>query len=377
MKFSDIPGQLQVKDQLRTLADCGRIPHAILLSGREGLGKMMLARAFAQYVHCENPHDGEPCGTGRSCRMHADNAHPYVHYVYPFVKSEKTRRLVSTDVLPLWQEMLARHPAMPMETWLELIGAGNSQPMIYVNDAEEVIRADSFPPFASAWKFFIIWLPERMKAEAANKLLKVIEEPSPGTVFILVCDNELQLLPTIFSRTQRFRLGAITEEEIAGYLRRTFSLDEERARRLAHISEGNLLKAFRLGSHSGETDEFRELYQLVMRTAYAKKPAKLREIGDATAAFGREKIRRFLLYATRMFRENFIYNLRMPQLQSMTPEEEAFSRNFSPFVNHSNIEDLVAETDRARIDIERNANAKVVLFDYFLLIIILLHRKKQ
>ena len=185
------------------------------------------------------------------------------------------------------------------------------------------------------------------------------------------------MLPTIFSRTQRFRLGAITEEEIAGYLRRTFSLDEERARRLAHISEGNLLKAFRLGSHSGETDEFRELYQLVMRTAYAKKPAKLREIGDATAAFGREKIRRFLLYATRMFRENFIYNLRMPQLQSMTPEEEAFSRNFSPFVNHSNIEDLVAETDRARIDIERNANAKVVLFDYFLLIIILLHRKKQ
>ena len=115
----------------------------------------------------------------------------------------------------------------------------------------------------------------------------------------------------------------------------------------------------------------------LMRTAYAKKPAKLREIGDATAAFGREKIRRFLLYATRMFRENFIYNLRMPQLQSMTPEEEAFSRNFSPFVNHSNIEDLVAETDRARIDIERNANAKVVLFDYFLLIIILLHRKKQ
>ena len=114
-----------------------------------------------------------------------------------------------------------------------------------------------------------------------------------------------------------------------------------------------------------------------MRTAYAKKPAKLREIGDATAAFGREKIRRFLLYTARMFRENFIYNLRMPQLQSMTPEEEAFSRNFSPFVNHSNIEDLVAETDRARIDIERNANAKVVLFDYFLLIIILLHRKKQ
>lgn len=377
MKFSDIPGHLQVKDRLRTLADTGRIPHAILLSGREGLGKMMLARAFAQYVHCENPRDGEPCGMCRSCRMHAENAHPDVHYIYPFVKSEKTKRLLSTDVLPLWKEMLSKHPAMPMETWLELIGAGNSQPMIYVNDAEEVIRADSFPPFSSDRKFFIIWLPERMKAEAANKLLKVIEEPSPGTVFILACDNELHLLPTIFSRTQRFHIGAVPEEEIAGYLRRTFSLDEERARRLAHISEGNLLKAFRLGSHSGENDEFRELYQLVMRTAYARKPAKLREIADTTAAFGREKIRRFLLYAARMFRENFIYNLRMPQLQSMTPEEEAFSRNFSPFVNHVNIEDLVAETDRARADIERNANAKVVLFDYFLLIIILLHRKKQ
>ena len=377
MKFSDIPGHKELKDDLRGLVASGHIPHAMMLAGPSGSGKMMLARAFAQYVHCENPHDGEPCGTCRSCRLHAELSHPDLHFVYPIVRSEKQKKLVSSDYAEEWQRMLTEYPSMPEEKWQELMEAGNSQVAIHVAEADGIVLADSYPSYTSDHKIFIIWLPERMMTEAANKLLKVIEEPSPGTVFILVCDNELQLLPTIFSRTQRFHIGAVPEEEIAGYLRRTFSLDEERARRLAHISEGNLLKAFRLGSHSGENDEFRDLYQLVMRTAYAKKPAKLREIADATAVFGREKIRRFLLYAARMFRENFIYNLRMPQLLSMTPEEEAFSRNFSPFVNHVNIEDLVAETDRARADIERNANAKVVLFDYFLLIIILLHRKKQ
>ncbi len=381
MRFSDIPGQEGVKDSLLHMADNDTVPHAILLSGPEGSGKMMLARAFAQYMHCRHRSGGEACGVCPDCRMHLELAHPDVHFVYPIVKREKEKIAVSADLLPQWKEMLEKYPEMPSEEWLDIIGAGNSQTAIYVAEADAIVQADSYPPFASSTKFFIIWLPERLRTEAANKLLKVIEEPMPGTVFILVCDNDLQLLPTIYSRAQRFHAGGIAEEEIASWLHKTRGIPLETASRLATISEGNLITASRLANNSGETEEFRLLYMQIMREAYKKSAATLKKIadktGDTKSGFGREKLRRFLLYMARMTRESYIYNLGVRRLNAMTPEEEHFASRFAPFIHFANVEEMVAETDRARTDIERNANAKLVLFDFFIILIILLHRKKQ
>lgn len=376
MNFSDTPGHESLKANLRELADSGRIPHAVMLSGPSGSGKMMLARAFARYIHCENPHDGEPCGQCRNCRLHEGLTHPDVHFVFPIVKNEKSRILVSADRMEEWREMLVKNPTMPEEKWLEILEAGNSQPLIYVNEADEIVRADSLPPYTSKHKIFIIWLPERMNLEAANKLLKVIEEPAEGTLFVLVSNNELQVLPTIFSRVQRFHAGRLSEMEISSYLVRKFGMDNDEASRLASISEGSLTKAHELGGHSGETAEFLDIYREVMRAAYGKRVSRLKQLADRIYGFGREKIRRFLDYMARMVRENFIYNLNQPALSAMTREEEEFSSRFSPYINYLNVEDFAAETDRAKRDIERNGNPKLVLFDYFLLCIILLHRKK-
>lgn len=376
MNFSDTPGHESLKANLRELADSGRIPHAVMLSGPSGSGKMMLARAFARYIHCENPHDGESCGQCRNCRLHEGLTHPDVHFVFPIVKNEKSRILVSADRMEEWREMLVKNPTMPEEKWLEILEAGNSQPLIYVNEADEIVRADSLPPYTSKHKIFIIWLPERMNLEAANKLLKVIEEPAEGTLFVLVSNNELQVLPTIFSRVQRFHAGRLSEMEISSYLVRKFGMDNDEASRLASISEGSLTKAHELGGHSGETAEFLDIYREVMRAAYGKRVARLKQLADRIYGFGREKIRRFLDYMARMVRENFIYNLNQPALSAMTREEEEFSSRFSPYINYLNVEDFAAETDRAKRDIERNGNPKLVLFDYFLLCIILLHRKK-
>lgn len=376
MNFSDTPGHESLKANLRELADSGRIPHAVMLSGPSGSGKMMLARAFARYIHCENPHDGEPCGQCRNCRLHEGLTHPDVHFVFPIVKNEKSRILVSADRMEEWREMLVKNPTMPEEKWLEILEAGNSQPLIYVNEADEIVRADSLPPYTSKHKIFIIWLPERMNPEAANKLLKVIEEPAEGTLFVLVSNNELQVLPTIFSRVQRFHAGRLSEMEISSYLVRKFGMDNDEASRLASISEGSLTKAHELGGHSGETTEFLDIYREVMRAAYGKRVARLKQLADRIYGFGREKIRRFLDYMARMVRENFIYNLNQPALSAMTREEEEFSSRFSPYINYLNVEDFAAETDRAKRDIERNGNPKLILFDYFLLCIILLHRKK-
>lgn len=377
MRFSDIPGHSEIKENLLTLVKTGRIPHAILVSGPEGSGKMMLARAFAQYLHCESPRNGEPCGECRNCRLHENLTHPDLHFVYPIVKSEKPKRHVSADMAEQWLRMLTENPTMPTEKWLEIIEAKNSQPQIYVEEADEIVRADSYPPMSTPYKIFIIWQPERMTVETANKLLKVVEEPSDDTLFIFVCDDELQLLSTIFSRVQRFQAGRLSDMEIRSYLEQAHGIPTHQADKIAQTCNGSLIRADEAATHSGENEEFLALYQEIMRSAYGKRVAKLRQLSDSIGGYGREKIRRFLFYMAYMIRENFIYNMKQPLLITMTPEEEAFSTKFSPFVNHLNVEDFAAETDRARRDIERNANPRLVLFDYFILCIILLHRKEK
>lgn len=377
MKFSDIPGHEPLKDTLRKLADSRHVPHALMISGPAGVGKHMIARAFAQYVHCENPSAGEPCGICSACRLHADMNHPDVHFIYPIVKNEAKKIHISTDRFSEWKQMLTEYPTLPEEKWQELIEAEKSQPMIYVNEADEIVRADSYAPITADKKIFLIWQPEKMNEDAANKILKVLEEPADSTLFILVSDNEMNIIPTIFSRVQKLHAGRLDDTEIERYLISKYHFPEAEAMRYSHLCEGSLTKADEFGTNTGESEEFFTIYQDLMRSAYAKRPAKLRQLADSISSFGREKIRRFLSYIARMLRENFIYNMKMPQLNALTPEEENFSVKFSPFVNHTNIEDFLAETDRARRDIERNGNARLILFDYFLLIIILLHRKAK
>lgn len=377
MKFNDIPGHEELKENLRQLVASDHIPHAMMISGPSGSGKMMLARAFAQYLHCEHPVDGQPCGGCRNCRLHQEGSHPDLHFVYPIVKRTGDKIFVSADEAERWQEMIQKFPAMPEEKWLEILEAGNSQPSIYVNEAESIVLADSYPPYSSKYKIFIIWRPEKMRVEAANKLLKVIEEPSEGTIFILVSNNELEVLPTIFSRVQRLHAGRLSDAEIAGYLSEKYNFPPDRARSYAALSAGSLIRADEFGSNSGESEEFLALYQDIMRSAYARRVARLKTLSTQIHGYGREKIIRFLDYLSRMVRENFIFNMKNPYLTSMTPEEEAFSQKFSPFINHANVEDFAAEIDRARRDISRNASAKLVMFDFLILCIIFLHRKPE
>ena len=374
MKFSDIPGHEKTKDALRQLADSGKMPHALMLSGPSGIGKMMLARAFMQYVHCEHPVNGEPCGECQSCRQHLGFNHPDTHFIFPMVRNKAKKIESSQDCLDQWYRMLNECPEMTPERWIEILDIGNSQPMIYVTDSDNIVRADSYSSFNSKYKFFTIWLPEKMNPDAANKLLKVLEEPTEGTVFILVSNSEADVLPTIFSRTRRFNLLPVSDEDIRKYASENFGVSAIELHSLVKVAAGRFAKAKELATHSGEREEFGSLFRNIMRTAYAKKPAKLREIGDAASTMGREKLRRFLSYMTEMARENFIYNLRMPQLSAMTREEEDFSSRFSPFIHHGNVEELVSEISSASTHIARNANSKVVLFSLFIKIIPLLHR---
>lgn len=374
MKFQEITGHRDIIESIRNLADSNKIPHALLFSGISGIGKFRTARAFAQYVHCKNHINGDSCGTCPSCIQHQNHNNPDLHFIYPIVKKDGAQ--ISKDMIEEWREFLDRYSFMPPEKWNELIKAGNSQPSIYVDESEEILSRASLSAFQEDYKIFIIWLPERMRPEAANKLLKVIEEPFEDTIFILVSNNDSRILPTIQSRTQRFNFKPLSEIELKSLLLKK-GVDEDMASDAARISEGSVQKADDIACHPDELNEFGDLFKEIMRASYALKAKTMKELSETAAGFGREKLQRFLSYCGRMVRENYIYNLQIPSLVLMTKEEENFSSRFSPFIHDGNVEQLSEEIARASQDIERNGNSKIVMYDLFLLLSRLVRKPKM
>lgn len=374
MRFKDITGHRDIIQSLVKMADSGKLPHAFLFSGIPGVGKMRVARAFSQYIHCKNRANGDSCGVCPSCLQHQKYNNPDLHFIYPILKKEGA--LISKDMIEPWREMLETYSYMPPEKWNELIKAGNSQPVIYVDDSEDIVSRASLSSFQENYKIFIIWLPEKLRLEAANKLLKVIEEPFEDTIFILVSNNESKILPTILSRTQRFNFKPLSTHELTEMLKDK-GVSPAMAADAARIAQGSLQKAEEIACHPEELQEFSDLFKDMMRAAYALKAKTLKEISETTAAFGREKLIRFLEYCSRMVRENYIYNLGIPDLVMMTEDESNFSARFAPFIHEGNVEQLDEEIARAQRDIERNGNSKIVMYDLFLLFSRLVRKPKS
>ncbi len=358
------------------MADTGRIPHAIMLSGPAGIGKTRLARAFAQYVHCSNRHDGDSCGRCPSCIQHQALNNPDMHYIYPVLRQSNPKRSVSTDYIEEWRKMLTEDSYMDSSLWLTLLDAGNSQPAIYVDEADDLNATAALSAFREDYKIFLIWLPERMRPETANKLLKLIEEPFGDTLFILVSNDSGSVLPTIFSRTQRFNLRPLTVTELTEALIAE-SIDRNTAETAAQLAEGSLINARTVAKADNDMVEFSDLFKSIMRAAYARKLVMLRQLTDKASAMGRERLRSFLTYCARMTRENFICNLHQNSLNLMTPGEREFSIRFAPFIHEGNAPQLLTQFSLAARDIERNANAKIVMFDLGLHLCALIRATKR
>lgn len=362
MKFSDIFGHQEIINELRGMVDSNRIPHAVMLAGPQGIGKLRLARAFSQYIHCHNRIGGDSCGHCPSCIQHQKLGNPDMHYVFPVVKRKSEKLIISEDHRELWENMLAEDSYMSPEKWLGIINAGNSQPAIYVEESEALSETAALSPFKEEKKIFLIWQPERMTVEAANKLLKLIEEPFADTIFVFVSNMPEAVLPTVMSRTRRFNLRPLQPAVVKQALN-ALSVDSAVARTVSLLAEGSISNALKMASRNGEFEDFSNLFKEIMRAAYARKIGTLRRIADNVAGFGREKQRRFLDYCLRMTRESFIYNLQEPRLNLMTTDEMTFSNRFSPFIHHSNVEDISEAFSKAADDIRRNANARIVIFD--------------
>lgn len=373
MKFSDIQGHDDVKRQVVDMVDSNRIPHALLLEGKSGIGKMMLARALAQYIHCPNRSNGDSCGVCPSCIQHQTFNHIDTHFAFPVIKIKgRSGGVISDDWIDQWRQFLSDSPYMDMNLWVEMLGNVNAQPQIFVDESGALIRKLNLTSHASRFKIVLLWLPERMNEPCANKLLKLLEEPHDDTLFILVSNEPAKILPTIYSRLRRVEVKRLPDDTVAAYLENKYSVDTEAAGGISRLAEGSILEAVRRLSTSDESRQFLEMYMSLMRLSYQKKVGALRKWSNEVADFGREKCCRFMEYCERLTGENYIYNLRDPRLVMIDHEESRFSANFARFINERNVEKLRTLFIDARRDIAGNANAKIVLFDVAVSIILCL-----
>ena len=374
MFFKDVIGQEEAKQRLIREAKEGKIAHARLFCGPEGIGKLPLAIAYARYLSCNNPGEKDACGICPSCIKFNKLAHPDLHFVFPVIK-KKSKDTVSDDFITEWRELLSQTPYFNLNIWLEEMGAENQQAQIYVKESDEIIRKLSLKSSQGGYKIMIIWLPEKMNIECSNKLLKLLEEPPSQTIFLLVSEEPDMLLTTIQSRTQRFALYGIEEKYITERLQSQYGLQEKDAISIGHRSEGNFLKALESIHLNEENKLFFDLFVSLMRLSYQRKIREMKQWSETLAAMGRERQKHFLSYCQRLVRENFMFNFQDPSLIFMNEEEQNFSKRFAPYINEKNVMGIMDELSEAQRHIEQNVNARMVFFDFSLKMIVLLVQK--
>ena len=368
MRFRDIIGHDELKRHLADSVDKGRISHAQLFTGIAGAGTLPLAIAYAQYINCTNRHNGDSCGVCPSCQQIAQSAHPDVHFIYPVNKQGKKSGevVLSSEFLPQWREIMSQSGGyFTRQQWYDELDLGKTlQGMISAKEADEIIRRLSFKSFQSEYKVVIIWQAETMNEEAANKILKILEEPWEKTIFLLVAERSDLLLRTITSRTQETSVPRLRTEDLVAMCG---AMDQEHIN-MARLAAGDVISMRQM--LSGEGDELREecfeFFCRLMRLSYNDKHLELLDWADEVAQLSREQQRQMLSHSARLLREAYMLHAGLGKISYLWGEEAKFCNNFAPFIGNQNIEILIAEIESALRQINQNGNARIV-FTHFAL----------
>lgn len=381
MHFSEIIGQEHLKNHLIKSADAGRIPHAQLFVGPEGTGTLAMAIAYAQHILCKSSDSTNDYD--QSCLLKFNSlSHPDLHFVYPTVTTSTVKtKPKSVDYLLEWREFLKQNPYGSLFDWLNFLEAGNKQGEIRVDDAQEIVKLLSLKSFEGGYKIMIIWMADKMNIAASNKLLKLLEEPTDKTLFILIAESEEDILQTILSRCQILHFNALDENSIAEKLYNDFNIEQREAKKIAHQAQGNFNKALKLINADGEELAFEEWFVEWVRAAFRAKgnASAINDLllwSEKIAALGRETQKKFLDFCIEMFRQALLLNYQTTSLVYMEPKVAKFKlENFAPFVNGNNIDAIFTELSDAIYHIERNGNAKIILTDLSIKLTRLIHKK--
>lgn len=383
MQFSDIIGQSEVKQQLAELVQHNRLSHALLFLGKEGSGSLSLALAFAQYIVCEKvngkntavqagpslfgdepetdntqrPTVNDSCGVCPACLKAKQLVHPDIHFSYPTVTKKPGEKPVATDFITEWREFVKLSPYGNLFDWIEQIKEKeNSQGKITAEECNDIIRKLSLKSFESEYKILIMWMPEMLGAEG-NKLLKLIEEPPPNTLFILATENEAQVLQTIVSRCQLIKIPALETNEIEEALINRNKTEPAIARQVASVSEGNYHEALQLVQHAEEDWQalLREWLNAILKTGPVAQTKWVEEI----SRLGREKQKQFLRHFNHLLEQAIHYRI-MGEKLNIGEKERDFAERLNKIAGIEQQQAIIEELDRASYYIERNAHGKML-----------------
>jgi len=378
MLFNQIIGQEHIKKHLQKSAENGRVPHAQLFVGKEGCGSLPMAIAYAQFLLCNFSEDAGACNI--KCNK---LQHPDLHFAFPVTTNDSVKKHAVSDLfLEDWRDFIATQPYGSLFNWLQHIGVENKQGLIGVDESEAVVKKLKLKSYEGGFKVMIIWMAEKMNIAAANKLLKLIEEPPQKTVFLLITENEEQIINTIRSRCQALHFPALSEQDIANALILKNQVADNQATKIAHQAEGNYIKALHLLQNDSSDLVFEEWFIAWIRTAFRAKGnasvvQQLISWSDTIAKTGRETQKRFLDYCLQFFRQALLMNYKSDQLVFMESKSGFYLSKFAPFVHSGNILEIEKELNDAMYHIERNGNAKIILLDLSMKLTRFLHKKEE
>jgi len=367
MLFREIPGLEDVKKTLIASVQNNHIAHAQLFAGLEGSANLSLALAYSAYIQCENRTPEDSCGECASCSKHKKLIHPDLHFVFPI----STTKTVNKDPLSAlfykdWRAFLLENPYNNLVEWGNHIGAENKQLIISVDESRNVVRTLSLKSFEAEYKIMIIWLPEVMRGEASNAMLKILEEPPAKTLFILVTNNLEKIITTILSRTQKVFIPSFSDKLIAGYLTSRYEVEEKRAQQLAFLADGSMDKALRMMTEIDE--DHQQMFRDWMRMCFLlyKKTSNLIELAEWSEMFaklGRESQKSLLLFGMNILRETLVYKYTASSLVRLPQEDLKFVENFSKVLSDDKVEKISRKLNECSMYIERNASSKMVFMD--------------
>jgi DNA polymerase-3 subunit delta' len=378
MNFSEILGQEHLKSHLIKSTDNGRISHAQLFIGKEGAGVLPMAIAYAQYILCSTSLDKETCAIKCKKLMHPD-----LHFAFPVATNDRIKsKPISNDFLEEWREFVKNNPYGNLFEWLQSIGVENKQGQIGVDEAEQIVKALKLKSYEGGYKIMIIWMAEKMNTSASNKLLKLLEEPPEKTVFLLVAEDEEQLITTIKSRCQTLHFPLLSNKAIEKGLIEREGTDQPIAVQIAHQADGNFNKALHLLHNDNADEQFEQWFITWIRAAFKAKgnAAVIQNLiswSETIAKSGRETQKRFLKYCLQFFRQAMLLNYSADSLVFLEPKTPGFKLdNFAPFIHSGNILEISKELNDAIYHIERNGNPKIILLDLSIKLTRLLHIKE-
>tara|TARA_B100000809_G_scaffold44263_1_gene38577 strand:+ start:4620 stop:5771 length:1152 start_codon:yes stop_codon:yes gene_type:complete len=381
MLFSEILGQEHIKSHLTKSADFGRTPHAQLFVGPEGSGTLPMAIAYAQYLLCKNT-KAENLSGNESCNLKFKNiSHPDLHFVFPVATTDKIKKHpVSKHFMEEWRQLVDKQPYGNLFDWYRILGIDNKQGQIGVDEALDIVKSLSLKSYEGGYKVMLIWMAEKLNTAAANKLLKLIEEPPNKTVFILIAEDEEQIINTIRSRCQVLHFPPLAEDVIKDALLKNYQIPEADAIKIAHQSNGNYNKACDVVYSDSEDTQFEDWFVFWIRSAFKAKGNKsaihdLISWSETIAKTGRETQKQFLNFCLDFFRQALLLNYNADSLVFMEPKSSFKLEKFAPFVHGNNIMEISEELQDAIYHIERNGNSKIILTDLSIKLTRLLHKK--